>query len=311
MEFKHTPIMLEDCLEGLNIKPNGIYVDGTLGGAGHSFEIVKRLKNGKLIGIDKDIEAINASRIRLADYSKKTIFVNDDFKNFKNIIADLDISKVDGILLDLGVSSYQIDNAERGFSYMKDAPIDMRMDKNQYLSAYIVVNEYPESEITKILFNYGEERYAKNIAKRIVEAREKEPIKTTLELVEIIRYAVPPKQRYKGSHPAKKTFQAIRIEVNGELAKLTETIRDMIESLNKGGRIAIITFHSLEDRIVKQVFKEFTIDCICPSDFPICVCNHRASLKLINKKPIEASSYEEEANSRSKSAKLRIAEKII
>ena len=205
-------------------------------------------------------------------------------KNFKNIIADLDISKVDGILLDLGVSSYQIDNAERGFSYMKDAPIDMRMDKNQYLSAYIVVNEYPESEITKILFNYGEERYAKNIAKRIVEAREKEPIKTTLELVEIIRYAVPPKQRYKGSHPAKKTFQAIRIEVNGELAKLTETIRDMIESLNKGGRIAIITFHSLEDRIVKQVFKEFTIDCICPSDFPICVCNHRASLKLINKK---------------------------
>ena len=311
MEFKHTSIMLNDCIEGLNIKPNGIYVDGTLGGAGHSLEIVKHLKTGKLIGIDKDQEAINASKTRLADYSKNTIFVNDDFKNFKNILKELNIEKVDGVLLDLGISSYQIDNAERGFSYMKDAPLDMRMNKEQALSAYTVVNEYSEAEITKILFNYAEEKFARGIAQRIVDARKTSPIKTTLELVEVIKKGLPTKELYKGSHPAKKTFQAIRIEVNGELNRLTETIEDMINALNKGGRIAIITFHSLEDRIVKQIFKEQTIDCICPSDFPICICNHRASIKLINKKPIEATKEEKEENSRSKSAKLRIAEKII
>jgi 16S rRNA (cytosine1402-N4)-methyltransferase len=311
MEFKHTPIMLNACIEGLNIKPNGIYVDGTLGGAGHSLEIVKRLTTGKLIGIDKDEEAINASKKRLADYSKNTVFVNDDFKNFKSILKELNIEKVDGVLLDLGISSYQIDNAERGFSYMKNAPLDMRMNKEQALSAYNVVNEYSEAELTKILFTYAEEKFARGIAQRIVEARKISPIKTTLELVDIIKKGLPTKELYKGSHPAKKTFQAIRIEVNGELSKLTETIKDMIDALNKGGRIAIITFHSLEDRIVKQVFKEHTINCICPNDFPICICEHRATLKLINRKPIEASAEEISENTRSKSAKLRIAEKIV
>jgi len=311
MEFKHIPIMLNDCLEGLNIKPSGIYVDGTLGGAGHSSEIVKRLTSGKLIGIDKDIEAINASKERLKEYGDKVIFVQNDFKNFKKILNDLQIEKVDGILLDLGVSSYQIDNKDRGFSYMLDAPLDMRMDESQSLSAYYVVNKYPESELVKILFLYGEENYAKSIVRKIVEKRAVKPIETTLELVDIIKSGLPAKEKFKGSHPAKKTFQALRIEVNGELSKLDLALKDMIASLNLGGRIAVITFHSLEDRIVKQTFKEHTTNCICPPEFPICVCHHKASIKLINKKPIEANEEEVKANSRSRSAKLRVVEKII
>lgn len=311
MEFKHIPILLTECIDNLNINPNGVYVDGTLGGAGHSLEIVKRLKNGRLIGIDKDQEAINASTKRLKEYKNKVTFVNDDFKNYKNILNELKIEKVDGILLDLGISSYQIDNAERGFSYMQDARLDMRMNKSQSLSAYTVVNEYDESELTKILYLYAEERYAKSIARSIVKERGKKPILTTLELVEVIKKGLPPKEKFKGSHPAKKTFQAIRIEVNGELNKLEEVLKDMIKSLSLGGRLAVITFHSLEDRIVKQVFKEHTINCICPPEFPVCVCNHRASVSLVNKKPIEPSEKEQITNSRSKSAKLRVVEKII
>lgn len=311
MEFKHVPIMLEDCINSLNIKPEGIYVDGTLGGAGHSREIVKRLSGkGKHIGIDKDIEAINVSTKRLEEYKDNLILVNDDFKNYKNIIKDLGIKKVDGILLDLGISSYQIDNADRGFSYINDAPLDMRMNRSQSLSAYNVVNEYEPGDLVRILFTYGEEKFARPIVKAIVKARQLKPIETTVELAEIIKEAVPPKVRFKGSNPAKKTFQAIRIEVNSELSKLDTVLKEMVESLNLGGRIAVITFHSLEDRIVKNVFKDFTKDCICPSELPICVCDHKASLKLVNRKPIVASEEEMKTNTRSTSAKLRVAEKI-
>ena len=311
MEFKHTPILLNECIEALNIKPNGIYVDGTLGGAGHSSEIVKHLKNGRLIGIDKDIEAINASKIRLEKYLNKTTFVHNDFKNFSSILKELDIQKVDGILLDLGISSYQIDNAERGFSYMLDAPLDMRMNVEQTLSAKTIVNEYDERELANILFLYGEERFAKSIAKKIIIYRSKKTIETTHELVEIIKSGLPAKEKFKGSHPAKKTFQAIRIAVNGELAKLEETLKEMIKSLNKNGRLAVISFHSLEDRIVKNAFKEEAVSCICPPEFPVCVCNHKASIKLINKKPIEPKKSEQDENSRSRSAKLRVIEKIL
>jgi 16S rRNA (cytosine1402-N4)-methyltransferase len=312
MEFKHTPIMLEECLSGLDIKPDGIYVDGTLGGAGHSLEIVKRLSSkGKLIAIDKDIEAIKASKEKLIDYTEKVIFVNDDFKNYESILKTLNIQKVDGILLDLGVSSYQIDNKTRGFSYINDAELDMRMNKQQDISAKEIVNEYDESKLVKIFFEYGEEKFAKSIARKIVQKRQDQPITKTGELVDIIKSAVPPKVRYKASHPAKKVFQAIRIEVNGELTKLDQAIKQMIDSLKKDGRIAIISFHSLEDRIVKQVFKKQVKDCICPPEFPICICNHQASIKLINRKPLVATSEETMENSRSKSAKLRVAKKII
>ncbi len=312
MEFKHVPIMLEECLEGLNIRMDGIYVDGTLGGAGHSSEIAKRLGvEGLLIGIDKDLEAIEASKKRLAKNKNRLELVNDDFKNYKNIIESLNIEKVDGILLDLGISSYQIDNAERGFSYMKEAKLDMRMNKQQSLSAYEVVNEYKPGDLVRILFTYGEEKFSRQIVKNIIKAREIKPIETTLELSEIIRNSLPAKVKFKGGHPAKKTFQAIRIEVNSELSKLGEVLRQMVNSLRKDGRIAVITFHSLEDRIVKNVFKEFTVDCICPVDFPICICDNRASLKLINRKPIIASEEEKLKNTRSKSAKLRVAKKLI
>jgi 16S rRNA (cytosine1402-N4)-methyltransferase len=304
--------MLEECLEGLNIRMDGIYVDGTLGGAGHSSEIAKRLGvEGLLIGIDKDLEAIEASKKRLAKNKNRLELVNDDFKNYKNIIESLNIEKVDGILLDLGISSYQIDNAERGFSYMKEAKLDMRMNKQQSLSAYEVVNEYKPGDLVRILFTYGEEKFSRQIVKNIIKAREIKPIETTLELSEIIRNSLPAKVKFKGGHPAKKTFQAIRIEVNSELSKLGEVLRQMVNSLRKDGRIAVITFHSLEDRIVKNVFKEFTVDCICPVDFPICICDNRASLKLINRKPIIASEEEKLKNTRSKSAKLRVAKKLI
>ena len=309
MEFKHVPIMLSQVIDGLNIKPNGIYFDGTIGGAGHSKEILKRLDTGLLIGCDKDKEALFVSETRLSQISSNFTLVHNDYKNFAKILKMLKIKKVDGILLDLGVSSYQLDNAERGFSYRFDAPLDMRMDRSSGLSAYDVVNTYSKQDLERILYSYGEEPFTKNIVKNIIKAREIAPIKTTLELVEIIKNSVPAKVLKKG-HPAKRVFQAIRIEVNGELKDLENTLKDMIDSLNKGGRIAVITFHSLEDRIVKNVFKECLADCICPKELPVCVCNHKASIKLVNKKPLEATDQELEQNSRSQSAKLRIAQKI-
>lgn len=311
MEFKHIPVMLYECIDGLNIKPDGVYVDCTLGGAGHSLEIAKRLSiNGTLICIDKDIEAINASKQRLQGQQPNIIFVNDDFKNFQNIISQCGYEKVDGVLIDLGVSSYQIDNGERGFSYRFDAPLDMRMNKSQSLSADTVVNEYSYEQIVKILFEYGEESFAKSIARNIIKERETKKIETTLQLVKIIEKSVPAKVLHKGGSVAKKTFQAIRIEVNGELEDLDRVLNQMVNSLNIGGRLVVLTFHSLEDRIVKNVFKDNATGCICPKELPICVCHHKEAIKLVNKKPIIATNEELKNNSRSTSAKLRIAEKV-
>lgn len=301
--------MLEQVIDGLNIKPNGVYFDGTIGGAGHSSQILKRLKNGLLIGCDKDLEALTVSETRLNQISQNFKLVHDDYKNYKNILINLGVSKVDGILLDLGVSSYQLDNASRGFSYRFDAPLDMRMNTEDSLTAQDVVNTYSPESLEKVLFEYGEEPFTKQIVKNIVKAREIKPIQTTFELVDIIKNSVPASALRKG-HPAKRVFQAIRIEVNNELKNLEKAIFDMIESLNVNGRIAIITFHSLEDRIVKNAFKQCATNCICPPSFPVCVCGHKASVKLINKKPIEPSLLEQKQNPRSQSAKLRIVEKI-
>ena len=310
MEFKHLPVMLNECLDGLSIKENGTYVDGTLGGAGHSQEILKRIPKGKLIAIDKDEEAINASRERLNKISDNFVIVHDDFKNMPNILDNLNTPNVDGILLDLGVSSYQLDNYERGFSYIGDGKLDMRMDKNQKLSAYDVVNNYSQEDLARIIYEYGDERFSRKIAKSIAIARQNKPIETTQELVQIIERCYPSKIKNKGGAVSKKTFQAIRIEVNGELNKLKEAIESMITRLNKGGRICIITFHSLEDKIVKSVFKEKSTNCICPPELPICVCKHRAEIKIINHKVITATEEEIQNNKRSHSAKLRVAEKI-
>ena len=311
MEFSHIPVMLNECIDGLNVKPNGTYVDCTMGGAGHSSVIADKLSSeGTLICIDKDIEAIQVGKERLKDKKPKIIFVNEDFKNYKSILAENGIEKVDGVLIDLGVSSYQIDNTERGFSYRFDAPLDMRMDKSQSLSAYEVVNSYSYEELIKILFEYGEEDFAKSIARNIIKTRETKNIETTGELVKIIESSVPSKVLHKGGSVAKKTFQAIRIEVNGELADLDRALKEMIFSLNKGGRLVVLTFHSLEDRIVKNVFKDESTGCICPKELPICVCHHKEVVKLINKKPIVASESELKVNSRSTSAKLRIVEKL-
>ncbi len=306
--FEHTPVMLNECINGLNIKPNGIYVDGTLGGAGHSLRIVEKLKDGKLIAIDKDDTALEVSKERLKNFNN-VVFVKSDFKNFKNIMEEQNILGVDGILLDLGVSSYQIDTPERGFSYRFDGKLDMRMDTKSGITAFDVVNNYSESELARIIYTYGEESFSKLIAKKIVEERKKHPIETTMQLKEIIENAIPKKFHGQGS-PCKKTFQAIRIEVNNELGNLDVVLKDMVEKLNKGGRLAVITFHSLEDRIVKNVFKELSTNCICDKSIPICVCNHKASVVLVNKKPITASSAELKINKRSSSAKLRIVEKI-
>ena len=311
MEFKHIPIMLQECLDGLNIKSDGIYFDGTLGGAGHSSEILKRLDNGLLIATDKDDDALTVSTKRLADISKNFVTVKSDFKNFNNVLDELKIDKIDGVLLDLGVSSYQLDNAERGFSYTKDAPLDMRMDQTKDLTAEVVVNTYTESQLTKIFYEYGEEPFTKIIVKNILEQRKIAPVKTTLELADIIKQSVPKKVQITKGNPCKRVFQAIRIEVNRELTGLEQVIYDMIARLKKGGRIAIITFHSLEDRIVKDAFKLCATDCICDKSIPICVCGHKASVKLINKKPLIAGQTEQQQNTRSLSAKLRIAEKII
>ena len=310
MEFKHVSVLLNECLEGLKIKEDGIYVDCTLGGAGHSSEIVKRLSSkGRLIGIDQDKDALKAAGERLKDYNNVTL-VHNNFHNIDEILHELNIPKVDGILMDLGVSSYQLDNAERGFSYMNDAPLDMRMNRDNDFSAYEVVNNYSEKELFRIIKDYGEEKFAKRVASFIVNARAEKNIETTLELVEIIKNAIPAKARREGPHPAKRTFQAIRIEVNSELRILNKAIEDGISRLNGGGRMAIITFHSLEDRIVKHKYKELENPCTCPPAFPICTCGKEPIVKVISRKPIDPSEEELEFNPRSRSAKLRVAEKL-
>ena len=299
--------MLNEVLSGLNINPDGIYVDCTIGGAGHSREILKKLgKNGRLIGIDKDEEALAFCKQTLSNYSNVTL-VKSDFKQLENVLNSLNIDAVDGILIDLGVSSYQLDNAERGFSFRFDAPLDMRMDKSQEFSAKDVVNQYSQAHLTRILKEYGEEEYASSIAKNIIANR---PIETTKQLAKIIEKSMPTKVVFKRNGAHKKAFQAIRIEVNRELENLFETINYAISKLKKGGRIAILTFHSLEDRIVKTAYNVNVIECVCPPKTPICICGHKASLKLVNKKPIVASDKEQQENSRSTCAKLRIGEKI-
>ena len=309
MEFVHIPIMLNECMENLEIKKDGIYVDGTLGGAGHSQNILKRIPNGHLIGIDKDNEALNVSSQRLSKISSNFTLVKGDHKDIKSIVNNLGYEKVDGILLDLGMSSYQIDNAERGFSYMNNAFLDMRMDKTQELTAEYIVNNYTEQELLDILYNYGEENFAKSIVSNIIKERKIKKIETTSELSDIIKKSVPMKFQ-KNGNPCKKTFQALRIEVNGELVDLENTLKDCIDLLNENGRLCVITFHSLEDRIVKKTFQLESATCICPPKLPICVCNHKPKIKLVSKKPIEPSLTEQENNTRSKSSKLRVAEKI-
>lgn len=310
MDFKHVSVLLDESIEGLNIKEDGIYVDCTLGGAGHSSEIIKKLSpKGKLIGIDQDKDALKAAKERLSNYSN-VIYVHNNFTNIQHILDDLQIEKVDGILMDLGVSSYQLDEGERGFSYMQDAPLDMRMNREADFSAYDVVNGYSEEQLYKIIKEYGEERFSGRIARFITDRRKNNPIKTTFELVDIIKSAIPAKARREGPHPAKRTFQAIRIEVNKELEILGKAIESAVNKLNPGGRIAIITFHSLEDRIVKNKYRELAEPCTCPKEFPICVCGKVSTLKVITRKPIDPSETEVEENPRSRSAKLRVAERI-
>lgn len=308
LEFKHKPVMLMECIEGLKIKPEGTYVDGTLGGAGHSKEIIQRLSSkGMLIGIDRDQEALKAAKENLKEFSNVT-YVHDNHDNIKNILEQLNIDKVDGILLDLGVSSYQLDERNRGFSYLGENILDMRMDKTQELTAEVVVNQYPEQKLADIIYEYGEERFSRQIARNICKEREEHPIRTTKELTQIIERSIP-KSKQKDGHPAKRTFQAIRIEVNNEIEPLYNTIKDCIECLEKKGRLCVITFHSLEDRAVKKAFIEAKGKCTCPSDLPYCVCGAKSLGEMITKKPITATKEELEENSRSKSAKLRIFEK--
>ena len=310
MEFKHYSVMLNETIEQLNIRPDGIYVDGTLGGAGHSLEICKRLTTGRLIGIDQDADAIAAASERLKDYKDKVTIVRSNYAQMKEVLHDLGIDKVDGILLDLGVSSFQLDTPERGFTYRsEDAPLDMRMDDRQTLTAKDIVNEYSEMDLFRIIRDYGEDRFAKNIAKHIVSARAVKPIETTGELNAIIKGAIPMKVQVTGGHPSKRTYQAIRIELNHELDVLRDNLDDMIELLDDGGRICIITFHSLEDRIVKSSFKKNETPCTCPSNFPVCVCGNKSKGHVVTKKPILPSEKELEENSRSKSAKLRVFER--
>ena len=310
MEFKHVSVLLNEVIDGLNIKQDGIYVDCTLGGAGHSSEIIKRLSSkGKLIGIDQDMDALSAAKSKLKDY-ENVIYVHNNFTNIEEILNELNIDGVDGILMDLGVSSYQLDAGERGFSYMQDAPLDMRMNRESNFSAYDVVNDYSEEELYRIIRQYGEEKFASRIAKFIVDRRKINKIETTLQLVDIIKSAIPAKARREGPHPAKRTFQAIRIEVNKELEILDRAIEGAVNKLNAGGRLNIITFHSLEDRIVKNKFKELEDPCTCPKEFPICVCGKEPKVKVITRKPIEPSQEEVSANPRSRSAKLRVSERI-
>lgn len=309
MSFNHVSVLLKECIEGLNIKPNGIYVDGTLGGGGHSFKILQLLDGGKLIGVDQDTDALKAATDRLKIFEGKFIPVHSNFSQISRVLADLEIKKIDGLLLDLGVSSFQLDEAERGFSYMNDGKLDMRMNQNDTFTAYDVVNGYSEQKLTEIITDYGEENWSNRIAKFIIQERAEKPIETTFELVEVIKKAIPAAARKDGPHPAKRTFQAIRIEVNNELKIIEQTIEAAVENLNKGGRIAIITFHSLEDRIVKNAYKKLATGCTCPPEFPVCVCGGKAKVKIITKKPILPSDEEIEMNPRARSAKLRVAEK--
>ncbi len=310
MEFKHKSVLLEETITNLHIRPDGIYVDGTLGGGGHSLEIAKRLTTGRLIGIDQDADAIDAAAERLKEHIDKVTIVRNNYRNMTDELSRLGIGKADGILLDLGVSSFQLDTPERGFTYREEhAPLDMRMDRRQQMTAEFIVNEYSEMELYRIIRDFGEDRFAKNIAKHIVAARVKKRILTTGELTEIIRGAIPMKVQKSGGHPAKRTFQAIRIELNQELEVLQNTLDDMIELLNPGGRLCIITFHSLEDRIVKTIFKKNENPCTCPSDFPVCVCGKESKGRVVSRKPILPSEDELEENSRAKSAKLRVFER--
>ncbi len=310
MEFSHKSVLLEETIEGLNIKPEGIYVDGTLGGGGHALEVVKRLGDkGRFFGIDQDEAAIEAASERLSDYRDKITLIHDNYENAVLRLREKGISGVDGIVLDLGVSSYQLDTIERGFSYKYDTALDMRMDRRQPLSAREIVNDYSQKELARIIRDYGEDKFANNIAKHIVAEREKEEIKTTFRLNEIIKGAIPAKMRETGGHPSKRTFQAIRIECNRELEVLKNSLEEMIAFLNPGGRICIITFHSLEDRIVKSAFKKQENPCICPPEFPVCMCGRQPLGKVITRKPVTPADEEKERNSRSKSAKLRIFER--
>ncbi len=311
MNFEHIPVMLEETISNLHIRSNGIYVDATLGGGGHASGICDHLADdGILIGIDQDMDALDAAQKKLAHYKNQKIFVHENFSNIKKILAEKKIHGIDGAILDLGVSSYQLDEAERGFSYMQDTHLDMRMDRTKDFTAENVINEYSEEQLTDIISKFGEERWAKRIANFIVEERKIEPIRTTGQLVSIIKKAIPASARRSGPHPAKRTFQAIRIEVNNELEILEKGLQDFIEVLNPGGRICVISFHSLEDRIVKNVFKKSSMGCICPPEYPVCNCNRKANFKIVTKKPIAASEQEKEKNPRSRSAKLRVGEKI-
>lgn len=310
MNFRHTSVLLEPSIEQLQIRPNGIYVDGTLGGGGHSYHIAERLtEDGRLIGIDRDEDAICAASKRLEPFTDRVTIVKNNYGNIREVLDRLEISQVDGILLDLGVSSYQLDTAERGFSYMADAPLDMRMDREESRTAWDIVNTYSEQELFRVIRDYGEDRFAKNIAKHIVKQREEKPVETTGELVKIIQGAIPMKVQKTGGHPAKRTFQAIRIELNRELTVIDEVIDTMIDALKPGGRLCIITFHSLEDRIVKSRFRTAENPCICPREFPVCVCGRKSKGHIVTRKPILPSETEMEENPRARSAKLRVFEK--
>ena len=311
MEFKHTSVLLNECIENLNIRPDGIYVDGTLGGGGHSSVICERLsEEGTLIGIDRDRDALDAAGRRLEPYGCRKILVQSNYSDIKNVLNELEIDGIDGVLLDLGVSSFQLDNAERGFSYMNDAPLDMRMSQDDDFTAYDVVNRYSEKELAGIISGYGEEKWAKRIASFIVEKRKDKPIESTFELVDVIKAAIPAKARREGPHPAKRTFQAIRIEVNDELGQLERAIEDFCDVLNPRGRLCVISFHSLEDRIVKDIIARRNNPCTCPKEFPVCICGKKADIEKISRKPILPGEEELEANPRARSAKLRVAEKI-
>ena len=310
MEYTHRPVLLDECIEGLNIRPDGIYLDGTLGRAGHSREIARRLTTGRLICVDRDDAALEAARTRLADWMDRVTLVHSNFDQVSDILDELGLKGIDGMLFDLGVSSPQLDDGSRGFSYMADAPLDMRMDRSEGLTAADVVNGYDQNELRRILLQYGEERYAPLIAAAIVRRRAEKPIETTLELVDVIKSAMPGKALREKQHPAKRSFQAIRIAVNDELASVERMIRGAVPKLNKGGRLAVITFHSLEDRIVKTGMADFARGCTCPSDFPVCVCGKTPDIKLVSRKPILPTDQEVEENPRARSAKLRVAEKL-
>ena len=309
MEYLHKPVLLDECIEALNIRPDGVYVDGTLGRAGHSREIAQRLTTGRLICIDRDTAAIDAAKERLAPWMDRVTLIHSNFSELGDVLRDAGVTGVDGMLFDLGVSSPQLDDASRGFSYMQDAPLDMRMDLTAALSAYEVVNTWSGDELRRILYEYGEERYAPAIARAIVRARETAPIKTTLELVDIIKSAMPPAALREKQHPAKRSFQAIRISVNGELDALPPMLKAASDTLNPGGRLAVITFHSLEDRIIKRAMRDLARGCTCPPEFPVCICGNRPKMKVLTRKPIVSGEAELKENPRARSAKLRVAEK--